>query len=361
MNNITYQKYRLSIIIPIYNAEKYIAKCIDSILMQSFLDFELIIVDDGSTDKSGSICKSYAKKDKRIRYYFKENGGSIQARIFGLEQSFGDYFMFCDADDYYASKHAFKTIHDKLNGTDCDVLQFCYIKKYNHFSRKQTVNSFSISDYDKFYNNEYPKLLCSFWDESRLTINVWNKVYKNSLKKNLPPYDSFERIFWGDDLIMNLYLLEHCKSVSFIPDCLYIYRQFSGGTNRFNEQTMCDVNRIKEYQLQFIDRYQSNRKEDIINVCLMEITGWFFSYIKEGLSVVGEERMKELIDESLKLPSFKIAREYYLNHPQINNESITLFKLADADEYIRRAKTNNSKKNIKGNITSALKQIYKSI
>ena len=360
MNN-EIKKPWLSVIVPVYNAEKYIVKCINSVLAQSFSDFELILVDDGSKDASGSICRQYAQKDERVRYYLKENGGSIQARVFGAEQSTGYYFTFCDADDYYASKHAFETMHNEMNNENHSILQFNYIKKFNHLYKKVNISSRYYADFDSYYNNEYPKLLCSIWKEARLTTNVTNKIYREELKKDLPSYDSFGHIFWGDDLIMNLYLLEHCRSVLFIPDYLFIYRQFSGGTSRFNERTMHDLNRIKEYQLQYIDRYEGNRKDDIISVCFMEMVGWFFSFIKQGLSIVGEERMKELINESLELPSFKKAREYYLSNPQIDNELITLFKHVDADEYISKAKAENTKKNIKNDLVSILKRIYKSI
>ena len=351
----------LSIIVPVYNAEKYITKCIDSILMQSFSDFELILVDDGSNDTSGSICRKYAQKDERIRYYLKENGGCIQARVFGVERSIGDYFTFCDADDYYASSSAFQTIHDEMVKEDCDILQFCYVKKFNHLVKKESISSKYFANHQKYYNNEYPKLLCSHWKEATLTTTAWNKVYNGRLKANLPPYDSFERIFWGEDLILNLYLLEDCQSALFIPDHLYIYRQFSGGTSQFNERTMHDLNRIKEYQLEYIDRYQGNRKEEIINICFMETVGWFFSYIKEGLDIVGEEKTKELINESFELSSFKKTSEYYLSNSQPDNELITLFKHADADEYISKARAENAKKNIKNDLVSILKRIYKSI
>ncbi len=351
----------LSIIVPVYNAAQYIDKCIRSILMQSFSDFELIVVDDGSTDASGSICREYVKKDSRVRYYLKENGGSIQSRVFGIERSAGDYFTFCDADDYYVSANAFEKIFEEISREDCDVLQFNYIKKFNHLFSKVNLGSRYLADYGGFYNTEYPKLLCSHWKEARLTPNVWNKVYSKELKNKLPSYDFFERVFWGDDLIMNLYLLEDCESVLFIPDYLYIYRQFSGGTSRFMERTMYDLDRIKKYQLRFIDRYKGNRKKEIVNTCFMEITGWFFFYIRQGLNSVSEKHIKELINESLQLPNFKKAQEYFKNESAASGELVELFKLADAERYIEKAKQKNSKKSVKDDLISILKKIYKTI
>ena len=90
----------ISIIVPVYNTEKYLHRCIDSILAQTFTDFELILVDDGSSDNSPKICDEYAEKDKRVRVIHQENGGVSRARNIGIDNSCGTYLMFCDSDDY---------------------------------------------------------------------------------------------------------------------------------------------------------------------------------------------------------------------------------------------------------------------
>ena len=96
----------VSIIVPVYQVEKYIRQCIDSILAQTFTDFELILVDDGSKDNSGKICDEYAEKDKRIRVIHKENDGLSGARNKGLDNASGNYFMFVDGDDYISPNMA---------------------------------------------------------------------------------------------------------------------------------------------------------------------------------------------------------------------------------------------------------------
>lgn len=90
----------ISIILPIYNAEQYLRRCLDSILAQSYTDFELLLIDDGSKDSSGAICDAYAVKDSRVRVFHKENGGVSSARNLGLDNALGEYITFCDADDY---------------------------------------------------------------------------------------------------------------------------------------------------------------------------------------------------------------------------------------------------------------------
>lgn len=94
---------KISIVVPVYNAEKSICRCIDSILSQTFSDFELLLIDDGSKDKSGVICDDYSEKDKRVRVFHKENGGVSSARNVGLDKAKGEYLCFCDSDDYVDS------------------------------------------------------------------------------------------------------------------------------------------------------------------------------------------------------------------------------------------------------------------
>ena len=91
---------KISVIVPVYKAEKYLHRCVDSILSQTFTDFELILVNDGSPDNSGAICDEYAKKDNRVRVFHKENGGVSSARNLGLDNAIGEWITFCDADDY---------------------------------------------------------------------------------------------------------------------------------------------------------------------------------------------------------------------------------------------------------------------
>ena len=91
---------KVSIIVPVYKAEKYLNRCVDSILAQTFTDFELLLIDDGSPDRSGEICDEYAKKDSRIRVFHKKNGGVSSARNLGLDNVLGEYVTFVDSDDW---------------------------------------------------------------------------------------------------------------------------------------------------------------------------------------------------------------------------------------------------------------------
>ena len=112
---------QVSIIVPVYEVEKYIRKCIESIQAQTFSDFELILVDDGSKDASGRICDEYAKKDKRIRVIHKENKGVSAARNDGIKDSMGEYICFIDADDWI-EKTMLESCINNIIETDSDAV-----------------------------------------------------------------------------------------------------------------------------------------------------------------------------------------------------------------------------------------------
>lgn len=124
---------KVSIIVPVYNVEKYLHRCVDSILLQTFTDFELLLIDDGSTDKSVDICDKYALKDSRIRVFHKKNGGVSSARNLGIKKSSGVYILFVDSDDYLSPSHLNNYI--KYIGNYEIVYQgYCVFMEYSHNS-----------------------------------------------------------------------------------------------------------------------------------------------------------------------------------------------------------------------------------
>lgn len=208
------KKPLFSIIIPLFNAEKYIYKNITSILEQSFRDFELIIVNDSSTDKSLNIVKSF--DDKRINIYTKINEGTSKARNFGLKHAKGDYIFFIDADDYIepnALEKYYKIINEYnpdliINGFFSETYNSCYMDK--------------ICMDNKFYNdrNSLKDDLVILY-KNHLLYNVWNKLFKKDIIKNKNL--RFKDICFGEDMIFVQDYIKCCKSVYNIEACLYHY------------------------------------------------------------------------------------------------------------------------------------------
>ena len=206
----------VSIIVPVYQVENYIRQCIDSILVQTFTDFELILVDDGSKDKSGQICDEYAVLDQRVKVIHKENGGLSDARNCGMDQAVGNYFMFVDSDDYIAPtmlEYLYKALMNKeADIAVCNFLYFFEEDRKRDFSTN--IQSEVLSGAEIFYSRKNERVY-GIW-----TV-AWNKLYKRETLGNVRfrfgKYHEDE--FWANDI----YQMD-IKVVT-IPECLYYYRQ----------------------------------------------------------------------------------------------------------------------------------------
>ncbi len=214
-----------SIIIPVYNVEKYLNKCVDSVLNQTFTDFEVILVDDGSTDNCPAICDSYAEKDKRVKVIHKPNGGLINARKSGLEIADGNYIGFVDSDDWIEPE-MYELFANMIKKYSPDmVLSDFYFDNGNELTN--SIQLFEQEFYDKSALKEklYPKMLFS-GTYYKFGVNpcCWSKVYKKKLlKENLPLVDG--RIKMGEDAAFTYPCLIDAQSVATIKKPCYHYIQ----------------------------------------------------------------------------------------------------------------------------------------
>lgn len=142
----------ISVIVPVYKAEKYLHKCVDSLLEQTFTDFEILLVDDGSPDKSGEICDEYAEKDSRIRVFHKENGGVSSARNLALDNAKGEFVMFLDSDDWLDNV-CLDVCINTINDNVLDVLQFGFMYVYDTYQVSKVKRYSSILDGNAFVNS----------------------------------------------------------------------------------------------------------------------------------------------------------------------------------------------------------------
>ena len=334
----------LSVIVPVYNAQRYLPRCIDSILGQCFRDFELLLIDDGSTDRSAEICRRYAAADSRVRCFRKENSGCLQSRLYGLERMRGRYFTFCDSDDDYLRSDAFQIIHDKMEAQPCDALQFGYLKAYRHlyYPYEGNVSEDRLCDRETFRTREYPRLLCTKWEGARVYINACCKVYDRKLLQKLTPSVTSETLFHGEDQVLNLFLLENCESFLFISDTLYAYRQSDRGTKRFAKTAMEDLDRVKAYQLSFLERWDgSNDLLSIQRALFLEPVEKLYAFALSGERALDADQLNALLKDTLKLPHFRMARQFFEAHPERGSKPMELFLAADPEAYIQSAKAEN--------------------
>lgn len=209
---------KYSVIIPVYNVEKYINRCLKSILSQRYNDLEIILIDNGSTDRSGSICDIYANEDANISVYHIENHGVGSARNFGLSKARGEFIYFVDSDDYLVG-NLFAEFEDKLT-PDLDLLVFSY---YNSFeqemtekNRKKKILPYNGS-YDKY---DFSKIFKDLF-LSDMLYTVWNKLYRREflIENNI----SFEQYELGEDVRFNLNAYRNVNKVYLSQDSYYVY------------------------------------------------------------------------------------------------------------------------------------------
>ena len=206
----------VSIIVPVYQVENYLRQCVDSILAQTFTDFELILVDDGSKDQSGQICDEYAGLDERVKVIHKENSGPSDTRNRGMEQATGNYFMFVDSDDSIAPTMV-ECLYRSIMKENADIAACNYLYVFED-DRNQNFSTNIPSEVlpgaEIFYNRKNDRSY-GYW-----TV-VWNKLYKSEtfgkLRFRVGKY--FEDEFWANEIYqMDIRMVT-------IPESLYYYRQ----------------------------------------------------------------------------------------------------------------------------------------
>ena len=210
----------ISILMPVYNAEKYLNETIDTIKNQSFSNWELIIVDDGSIDNSKEICTKLMNDDKRIKYIFQENLGVSHTRNVALENAQGKYIVFVDSDDLIHEDYLKILINSiEKNNSDISVCNFIERKISNTGKIEDITREFYLKEVMEM--SEMKDYIMDFGN-SGLLNPLWNKIYKNQIiKDNNITFD--EKVETGEDFIFNLQYFIKVKKISFIKDSLYYY------------------------------------------------------------------------------------------------------------------------------------------
>ncbi len=220
----------VSVIIPVYNVEKYLARCIDSVLEQTVKDIEVILIDDGSTDKSSVICDQYALADPRINVIHKDNGGLASARNAGLHIAKGKYVFFLDSDDWL-ERDGLKILYDKGEEYNVDFVRFRPFRsglpgKAEHVpARLEKVRELSEGYYnkDRIISEVYPRLLATSHLTMGAIVGVWESLYRRDfLNKNGLFFH--EEIRYSEDLIFSAELVRAADSFYYIDSpCVYHY------------------------------------------------------------------------------------------------------------------------------------------
>ena len=235
----------ISVVIIAYNTEKYLEKCINSVLNQTYKNIEILIVNDGSTDKSADIANRKKEEDSRIKFIDrKENKGTMYTRIEGYKNSKGNYVIFIDSDDFLVN-NAIEILYNKLISNNADIVRG-EMKRYdgkNYIESKKTINN-EI----KITKEQYEPLLYDLLCETIYCNSMVGQLVKKENLKDIEKVDITST--YGEDLRSNLYLYENVNTILYIPDELYVYR--------INENSITNTVRIDKLEVKLkeaIDTY----------------------------------------------------------------------------------------------------------
>lgn len=214
----------ISVIVPVYNVEKYVEKCVRSIINQTYTKLEIILVDDGSTDASGNICDNIAKCEKRVKVIHKENGGLSDARNKGLEVAKGDFVSFIDSDDYI-SKEMIETLAYNIEQYNADISVCAYDMIYEN-------KNIIIANKNMLQEYTAEQAIEVLFDKNDIGVIAWNKLYKIELFNNVkfPVGKHFE------DINTIYKVISMANKIVYDPIALYHYVQRNGSINSVNFQ-----------------------------------------------------------------------------------------------------------------------------
>ena len=310
---------KLSIIVPVYGVEKYIDKCLNTLVKQSLKEIEIIVVNDGTKDNSQKIIDKYVKKyPDKIKSYIKENGGQGSARNYGLKKASGEYIGYVDSDDF-VEKDMYKKLYNKAKENNYDIV---VCGNYNVSEDYQNKNI------DAFINNYNTDLENIFFGK----MAVWNKIYKRDIliKNKL----EFKEKVWYEDLAFTLKAIMNSNTFAFIDEPLYDYLIREGSTmNNSNVQRNLEILDAFNDILSYI---QHNKKEEYFSkIEFLAIDHIYISAIVRVLKAEADDKVKretinKLIDYmNKKFPNYKNNK--YINTLSKNRKII--YKLINIKMY----------------------------
>ena len=265
---------KLSIIIPVFNTEPYLPQCLESIIGQSFSDFELILVDDGSTDNCPTICDDYSQQDARVKVIHKKNEGVSVARNTGMKTAKGDYLTVVDSDDWL-EKDMYQSMFQYINKYDADVVMCDCIKDYSDRSEVYTHDIRpGFYSYEQLLNEYYPHLLMMENVEYPATISNCLMIWKRSITSN-NNIEYLNGVKYSEDLLFGAQIMSQAKSFYYmkeIPLYHYCVRE-SSSSHSYKSDKWNDYIRLYEHAKAFFSEKNITGIDHQINLMLL-----FFLY-----------------------------------------------------------------------------------
>lgn len=308
----------ISVIIPVFNNQKYILECIESVLIQTFQNFEVIIIDDHSTDNTKNlICEKYLT-NKQIRLFKNKGKGVSSARNYGLEISKGEYIMFLDSDDRL-KKNCLEISYKKLVEKDADIVKFNY---YKIFEKQSIKNQFVFSKDKLIVNSDFERIIYPLFLNSYQLNNVWGQLISKRKIGNLL-FD--EELLMGEDLKFNLNLYTSCERILFINEPLLEYRYNPNGTTK-SYSTNTVLKKINDVFIAYYEIYIVGKEkkylspeinEKIYKRILNEVLENYILLYKSN--TINRKNSREVLEEILKNEKYCEIKKLTCKEVNINS------------------------------------------
>ena len=309
----------LSIIIPVYNCEKYIKRCIHSIIEQDIDFMEIIIINDGSTDNTRTICEEFVQKYNNIKSINQENKGVSHSRNIGIQNASGKYVMFIDADDYLVG-HSLNNTKELLTG-DVDVLRYSYI--LNDEKMIFTEKIFDLS-------RNRQKFLNEFFSKTNQNMS-WGQVIKRELLNDIK---FTKNIFYGEDLLFNSKLYNKCKNIKYTETVLYNYRQNHDSVSRDykNSKVKSKVENLIYVFNEIMSQYED---KDLIRIIENKFLGEIIPQIMM-LTFDKEVNKQEVLKQFEEILNNNIFKNIFKN---IDGNQLTMCRYKGAYKFMKYRQT----------------------
>ena len=282
----------ISVIIPVYNTEKYLRRCIDSVLAQSYQDFELLLIDDGSKDSSGAICDEYAAKDARVRVFHKENGGVSSARNVGLDHARGEWITFVDSDDWVHPQY-FDFLLCAIENADISHCGMIRVKNDDLEEDVQQISPIRIQDTDKMNFGE-------------AADHCWGKLFRREIVEKLKFEES---VSFGEDKLFTAIALQTGKKLAVIDNVLYYYY------NNPNSAVNTVEHDLYPMAIKFYEDARANKRPVSLRYSITGLLSYrYLNMFKPGAEAIREDCNKKL-DECRKMAAklMPVRERLFLN------------------------------------------------
>lgn len=298
------EKPLISVVVPIYNVEKYLERCVDSIINQTYKNIEILLINDGSKDSSYEICKNAQNKDKRITTFSKENGGLSDARNYGLERAVGEYICFIDSDDYINPKMIEK-LYEQIEEKNSDIAIVHYNIVNDGEVNNQEITDLKENTYE--YNSE--SAIRQLFNEDSFRDFAWNKLYKKTLFENIRyPFGKLM-----EDLGTTYLLFDNSEKISYSKLPLYYYVQREGSIlNKKNLKLEIDKTElgIKRYEY-ILNKYPYMKENKIFTYNLL-VQNYHLIYNNQELVKKAREILKKWNILIFSKLNFKNKIKYFM-------------------------------------------------